>query len=397
MKLEAITASQLLEMIPESLYRDLTDELAVDKWVPKMKATYLFKLLVFSILQTEDLSLRVIEEFSRTPVLLGLAPDLFEPVSYGTIRARLINVKVEFFERLYKEIYQRLADKFVVKSKSKYRLKRYDSTMVATFAHLLDAMKVGNCSKNKRQVKFTTELTDQFLVKVAFFKDQSYLSEHTALKEVIENSTHLDNEVVVFDLGLSCRKSLQGFSDKNTKFVTRGKHNVRYKPLQVLTAAEKLPETDQLEFLEDVLCHLFASGKEEIRHPFRLIKARRKTDGKQLCFITNILELPAAEIAELYRQRWEIEVFFKFLKQEMNLTHFLCHDENAIKVMIYCTLIASMLVLAYKHSNQIKSFKIAKIRFFKELHLDIIEELVDHPNGIVWVKDLIKLNKIHRK
>lgn len=85
MKVEAVTASELLGLIPESFYKELTDELAVDKWVPKMKATYLFKLLVFGILQTEDLSLRVLQELSQTPLLLGLSPDLFEPVTYGAI------------------------------------------------------------------------------------------------------------------------------------------------------------------------------------------------------------------------------------------------------------------------------------------------------------------------
>src|SRR5215210_1406034 len=105
MKLKGVTPGQLLEMIPETLYQELTDELVVDKWVPKMKATYLFKLLVFGILQTEDLSLRVLQEFSRTPALLGLAPDLFEPVTYGAIRARLIHVKVEFFAQLYQHLY----------------------------------------------------------------------------------------------------------------------------------------------------------------------------------------------------------------------------------------------------------------------------------------------------
>jgi hypothetical protein len=392
-----MTASQLLEMIPESFYQELTDELAVDKWVPKMKATYLFKLLVFGILQTKDLSLRVIEELSRTPVLLGLSPDLFEPVTYGAIRARLINVKLEFFERLYLQLYQQLDARFKLPTKSKYRLKRYDSTMIATFAHLLDAMKVGNCSKNKRQVKFTTELTDKFLVKVSFFKDQAHLSEHTALKEVIEGTSHADNEIVVFDLGLTCRKTLQGFADNHTKFVTKGKQNVCYQHLEKLTEPAHLPSTEHLEFLEDSLVHLFAKNKEEILHPFRLIKARHKETGNMLHFITNIMNLPADEIAQIYKQRWEIEVFFKFLKQEMNLTHFLSHDENAIKVMIYCTLIASMLVLAYKHENEIKSFKIAKIRFFKELHLTIIEELMEHPNGIIWVKELIKFSKVHRK
>jgi hypothetical protein len=397
MKVEAHTASQLLGLIPPTLYQQLTDELAVDKWVPKMKAEYLFKLLVFGILQTEDLSLRVLQEFSRTPALLGLAPELFEPVTYGAIRARLLNVKVEFFARLYHHLYDSLAKNFPVQSRQKYRLKRYDSTLVATFAHLLDAMKVGNTSKNKRQVKFTTELTDKFLVKVTFFKDQAHLSEHRALKEVIEASSHAKNEVVVFDLGLTCRKTLQGFCQQQTRFVTRGKQNICYKSLQVLTPVEQLPQTAELEFEGDLLVHLYSGNKREVEHPFRLIEARRKSDGKKLSFVTNLMDLGADEIARLYRQRWEIEVLFKFMKQEMNLSHFLCHDENAIEVMIYCTLIASMLVLAYKESNGIKSFKIAKIRFFKELYLDILAELMEHPEGIAWVKKLIQFSRVQRR
>jgi len=396
-KVEAYTASQLLGLIPPTLYQQLTDELAVDKWVPKMKAEYLFKLLIFGILQTEELSLRVLQEFSRTPILLGLAPDLFEPVTYGAIRARLININVEFFAQLYHHLYERLAKTFPPPKKQPYRLKRYDSTMVATFAHLLDAMKVGNTSKNKRQVKFTTELTDHFLVKIAFFKDQPHLSEHRALKEVIEGASHAENEVVVFDLGLTCRQTLQGFSQQQTKFITKGKQNICYKPLQVVTAVEKLPQSDELEFQADLLVHLYSSNKQEVKAPFRLIQARRKSDGKMLYFVTNLMDLGAAEIAQLYKQRWDIEVLFKFMKQEMNLSHFLCHDENAIAVMIYCTLIASMLVLAYKQSNGMKSFKIAKIRFFKELHLDVIAELMEHPNGVAWVKKLIQFSRVQRK
>jgi hypothetical protein len=397
MKLKNVTPSQLLEMIPESLYQELTDELAVDKWVPKMKAVFLFKLLIFSILQTKELSLRVIEELSRSPLLLGLSPDFFAPVSYGTVRARLINVKVEFFQRLYEFVYQQIAARFVESQPKKYRLKLYDSTMVATFAHLLQAMKVGNTSKNKRQVKFTTELTDNLLIKVSFFKDQMYLSENTALKKVIAEQIHKTEEIIVFDLGLSCRKTFQRFSANRTKFVTKGKQNLCYKVIKALTTADQLPETEQLQFVEDNLVHLYTKNKEEIEQEFRVIKAFRREDGKSLFLITNILELPAEEIAEIYKKRWEIEVFFKFMKQEMNLKHFVCHDENAIQVMLYCTLIASMLVLAYKQNNEIKSFKIAKIRFFKQLHLDIIEELVEHPNGIVWVKDIIKLNKAQLK
>jgi hypothetical protein len=173
--------------------------------------------------------------------------------------------------------------------------------MVATFAHLLDAMKVGNTSKNKRQVKFTTELTDNFLVKVAFFKDQAHLSEHRALKEVIESASHAEDEVVVFDLGLTCRKTFQGFSQQQTKFVTRGKQNICYKVLKELTTLEQLPQNDDLEYQADLLVHLYSGNKQEVKHPFRLIFARRKSDDKALYFVTNLLELGADEIAQLYK------------------------------------------------------------------------------------------------
>ena len=60
---------------------------------------------------------------------------------------------------------------------------------------------------------------------------------------------------------------------------------------------------------------------------------KRVTKFKASFFLINILDLPAETVAEIYRRRWEIEVFFRFLKQEMNFTHFVCNDSNAIQVI----------------------------------------------------------------
>lgn len=386
MKDTRVTAGQMLSLIPEDLHQQLTDELAVDKWVPKLKANFLFKLLIFSLLQTKELSLRVIEENSADKFFLALGPDLFEPVSYGAIRHRLIQVEVKYFERLYEHLYEQLRGQYAKSKMSKHHLKIYDSTLISVFGHLLEGMRVGNTSKNKKQVKFTTELTDSLLVKVDFFKDQQHLSEHTALKEVINANSHEDKEIVVFDSGLQCRKTFREFDEAGMRFVTRGRKNLKYEIIKTLTKAEKLPTDEDLIYHQDCLVYLFGDRGKRIEHPFRLVEVERKEDGKRLFFLTNIKDLKAEEIAYIYKQRWEIEVFFKFIKQEMNVTHFVCHDENAIKVMIYCTLIAAMLVLAYKQVNQIKSFKIAKIRFFKELHICIIGELLDEPKGVEWLK-----------
>ena len=100
--------------------------------------------------------------------------------------------------------------------------------------------------------------------------------------------------------------------------------------------------------------------------------------------------MDAPTIAELYRKRWDIEVFFRFLKQEMNLTHFVCNDLNAIQVMIYCTLITAMLILVYKKQNNIKSYKIAKIRFFKELQAAVTLELIESPQGLQRLRLILR-------
>ncbi len=81
-------------------------------------------------------------------------------------------------------------------------------------------------------------------------------------------------------------------------------------------------------------------------------------------------------IAELYRQRWEVESFFKFIKQHLNVKHLVSRDENGIKVMIYMTMILAILILAYKKLNKIKSFKIAKLKFEIELENEIIKTIV---------------------
>ena len=78
------------------------------------------------------------------------------------------------------------------------------------------------------------------------------------------------------------------------------------------------------------------------------------------------------------------------MKQEMNLTHFVCNDKNAIQVMLYCTMITTMLVLIYKKQNNIKSYKKAKIQFFKELNYLILLEILEQPNELIRLKKILK-------
>jgi len=69
-------------------------------------------------------------------------------------------------------------------------------------------------------------------------------------------------------------------------------------------------------------------------------------------------------------------VFFKFIKQELNFSHLINRSENGIKVMLYCTMIAAILLLAYKEINGLKGYKIMKQQFVNDLEKSLMKDIV---------------------
>jgi IS4 transposase len=104
-----------------------------------------------------------------------------------------------------------------------------------------------------------------------------------------------------------------------------------------------------------------------VENEFRLVVIKSKSlEGNEFWFLSNNFELSAEEIATLYRKRWDIEVFFRFLKQELNVSHLVSLNKNGMEVMMYMTLIVAMLVLIYKKANNV-GYKTAKRRFSMEV------------------------------
>jgi IS4 transposase len=117
------------------------------------------------------------------------------------------------------------------------------------------------------------------------------------------------------------------------------------------------------------------------------VKLRRITfiadDGKQYIFLTNNLTLAASQIALVYKCRWMIELLFKQIKQNFPLRYFWGNSENAIKMQVYCVLIAQLLmVVIRKKAATKKSF--ANMITVIRLHLMSYVELVE------FIKDTYK-------
>ena len=80
----------------------------------------------------------------------------------------------------------------------------------------------------------------------------------------------------------------------------------------------------------------------------RLVKYYDKTGEREFIFLSNNLQYSPLTIAEIYKQRWDIETLFRRVKQNFQLHNFLGDNENAIKIQMWCTLIADLLVSIVK-------------------------------------------------
>jgi hypothetical protein len=382
---QGIRAHELLGYLPESLLDELSVDTGVNYQVKKLSGKLIFTLLLYAVLNTTRLSLNVLVnmlESSAFRALSNIEPELH--TRRNSLADRLATIKVEYFERLFEATTALFRSHFASDSSLPYRINRFDSTIVSCSSKLLslgmvNGIKPKDESTRRRQLKFTIGFDGLTVSDCKLYTEQSYLAEDKALGESIEKSSISDKEVVVFDRGLKKRKTFRFFSEQGRLFVTRINPTTMFEPTMLFSQSAPR-RTSTVEVLSDQMVYLYGQGSL-LRFPFRLIIARSLSSGEKLFFLTNIFSLKAAEVTDIYRKRWEIELFFRFLKQELNFSHLICRNQNGIMVMVYITLIAAMMVLVYRKLNGLTGFKIVKLRFVLELQTEIIKEIVYRCGG----------------
>jgi len=145
----------------------------------------------------------------------------------------------------------------------------------------------------------------------------------------------------VFDLGYYHYRYWASLDEAGCRFVTRLKCNT---PLQVIKELKVAKGSnilsDRIGFLPE---RQASSRRNPMQHAVREIRVLLDT-GKEIRVVTNDLDSPASEIAELYKRRWAIELFFRWVKQMLKITHFFGVSENAVKIQIAIALISYLLI-----------------------------------------------------
>jgi hypothetical protein len=160
---------------------------------------------------------------------------------------------------------------------------------------------------------------------------------------VLDVITFEANSFYMMDRGYVDYKRLYKIHMCDAFFVTRAKDNMNYRRLY----SHPKDKTKGILFDQTILLNNYYASKD-YPEKIRIIKFRDEQTGKELIFLTNNFQLKATEIAQLYKHRWKIELFFKWIKQHLKIKSFWGQSENAVKTQVWIAVSVYVLVAIAK-------------------------------------------------
>ena len=220
-----------------------------------------------------------------------------------------------------------------------------DSTTIQLVANCIDWAKH---RRRKAAAKCHMQLNLQtFLPQFAIVKEAS-THDSTEAYRLCQNLK--DGEIAVFDKAYVDFPHLADLNERGVFWITRAKDNMTYRVVK----QQSSPKGD---VISDVLIEL-ETPKSQKAYPqrLRLVTAHVESNGvkKTMAFITNNTRWAPSSICDLYKCRWGVEVFFKQIKQTLQLSDFLGHSRNAILWQVWMALLAYILIRFIGHLGQWK-------------------------------------------
>jgi Transposase DDE domain len=206
---------------------------------------------------------------------------------------------------------------------------RFDSTIVSMSTKLIDIgynLK-GGYAENYRQLKCAVGYSDMPHC-ICFYKDQTYNSENKALTETILVNQKTATQINVFDRRITSRDNYDRLTDRNISFILRINPGAKQE-VHLANTITKTIQTETLTITSGAWVHLFTMHRKRSKHLVRLIESGRKGKNEKIIFITSGGDTKNTEVAAIYKSWWDIEVFFKFIKQRLNFSHLLNRTEMA--------------------------------------------------------------------
>ena len=295
------------------------------------------------------------------------------PVARSTFSDANNNRPASFYEALFYRMYRKCSG---IAPKHKFKFKNKLYSMDASVIDLcLSVFPWASFRRTKAGIKMHTVLDhDGYL--------PSFISISEAKTHEIEVARCLrlpKGSIVVADRAYTDYSWFASLEKNNLFFVTRQKRNAVYKVIERREIKKKQGLTsDQTIVLSSV------KGKQQCPCPLRRIGYRDPQTGHHYVFITNNFKLAAKTIADIYKERWKIEIFFRWIKQNLKIKAFIGNSKNAVLSQIYVALISYLLLCYLKLLSRIKVslqnlLRILQLNLFRSCSL---RELFEPPPAI---------------
>ena len=172
------------------------------------------------------------------------------------------------------------------------------------------------------------------------------------------------DSILTFDRGYIDYSWLYELHEGGITFVTRAKKSMQHVVIEERPVSEKGVLKDQII--------VFTCDKAEKDYPdkLRVVTYYDKEQDRILRFLTNNLELSAAQIADAYKHRWEIEVFFKWIKQNLKIKSFFGTSPNSVMSQIWIAMIYFLILAYIKAQGKLSASLLEISRIFSEVFLD---------------------------
>ena len=197
--------------------------------------------------------------------------------------------------------------------------------------------------KKKGGIKVHTLYDVETQIPAFFHITEASVHDSKAMNEIPYES----GSYYIFDRAYNNFKMLYRIHQIGACFVVRAKKNLQYKPVKW---KRRLPKN----VLSDMSIQLTGFyPKQYYPEPLRLVRYWDEEQKREFIFLTNATHISALQVADLYKNRWQVELFFKWLKQHLKIKKFWGITENAVRIQIYAAICTYCLVAIIQHDMQL--------------------------------------------
>lgn len=324
--------SQVLKEVNKYDFKNQVSKNNGDYKVQKLFCYDLFTTMIFSQIKQKDSTRSItsgLDTLSSDLYHLGIS-EIKRSTLSDALNSRPSKVFEDYFYSLLSEMPRKVRRKFIRK------VNILDST---TISFCLSKFNWAKYKTTKGGIKLHTIIDYDDLIPEKIIISNAKVHD---IKGVDDKIDFKEGEVYVKDRGYACYKYLYKIELADAYFVTRIKDNWKI----IRTFVRETNPKNNILLDEDI--EVDSSKVKEYPGKLRMITFYHAESKKILRFITNNFEMSAEEIADLYKSRWQIELFFKWLKQHLNIKTFYSTSENGVKIQIWCALITYLLLMKIK-------------------------------------------------